>query len=253
MEMNNIGFKLIEYIPFIIVGVFVLILFYSRYKDKKRKEGINQLITECGFNFEDVNSLLNSFGGDISNGFFRGEEINLSKTSIDFFSKGHSRKANNIFSVPYNNGKIFFFDYKYTVGSGKNSTTYFLVASLFRSSNSIAPFRLRPENFFDKVTALVGYNDIDFEHRPLFSKKYYLKSNDEIGVRNLFNDMLIEFFESNLNFYAESNNNIMAIYKYSLLDTQNYLTFIDDVKNILTLMKVWISYKNLTKYLQSEK
>mgnify|MGYP001026416554 CR=1 FL=1 len=59
-----------------------------------------------------------------------------------------------------------------------------------------------------------------------------------MGIRNLFNNTLIEFFELNPNFYVESNNNVIAVYKYLLFDEDNYLKFIDDVKNIFNLMKL---------------
>jgi len=105
---TSYSFMIVQYIPFIIIGTVLLIIFYGNYMNKKRKEGLNKLITDSGFNFEDVNSLIDSFGGNITSSFFRGDEINLSNTSIDIFSKGHSPKVDNIFSVNYNNGKNIF-------------------------------------------------------------------------------------------------------------------------------------------------
>jgi len=227
--------EIFRYFPHIIFTIILFTVIYLYYRERKRDKDINEFINKNGFTPESTELIISFLGGGVRN-FLLGWQVFFGK-DLKIFNIGHAKRVRNGFSVNFNNSKIYFFDYNYTVGGGKSSTTYSLTIAVFKSANNIPQFHLRPEGFLDKISELFGYNDIDFEHRPLFSKKYYLKSNDEIGVRNLFNDMLIEFFESNPNFYAESNNNIIAIYKYSLLDPKNYSSFIDDVKNILTLMK----------------
>ncbi len=66
---------------------------------------------------------------------------------------------------------------------------------------------LRPESFLDKIGDLLGGQDIDFPHRPGFSKRYYLrayaadgelaKEGDapEFGVRALFGDPVLNRLE----------------------------------------------------------
>jgi hypothetical protein len=244
MDIYTRGLVILKHFPsfigiFIPIGIFLLILIYIRYQDKVKKKSIKKLVTENNFNFEDIYSLLDFFGGRIDEIFLGFKQVDLTNTSIGLFLKGWNRKVGYVFSVPFNNNKIFFFDYAYDKSfSWKISSTHILSVAMFKSNNSVSPFYLRPEKFIDKIVAFAGYDDMDFENKPLFSKKYYLKSKDEIAARNLFSDTVIEFFENHPGYYAESNNNIIAIYKYSLLDTQNYLTFINDVKNILNLMKV---------------
>lgn len=55
----------------------------------------------------------------------------------------------------------------------------------------------RPEHTFHKIISAFGYQDIDFGNRPTFSSKYLLRGPDEQGIRNLFIDALLGFYEMN--------------------------------------------------------
>jgi hypothetical protein len=216
----------------------------------ERERMIKKLVMNNGFNFENVEDFLTFFGCKTESGKIwtskpknitlkpYSGEINLENTNISLFSRGDRRIVEYIFSVPFKNNKIFFFDYEYSVSVGTRTTSVYCVnVALFKSNNDIPSFYLKPESFFDQIPNLFGYNDIDFPHRPIFSKKYYLKSDDETKVRYFFNDTLLAFLESTPNLYIESKNNLIAIYHNIFSREDEYLNFIENVKNILNFLR----------------
>jgi len=223
-----------EIIFYFHVVIVVVLIIYFRYKQRKREKKMNDFISKNGFTIETADTILSLLGGGIKSSFL-GDEIFFGP-DLKIFNVGHSKKIKNSFSINFNNSKIYFFDYNYTTGSGKSSTTYILTIAVLKSAKNIPQFYLRPERLLDKISEFFGYNDIDFKHRPEFSKKYYLKSNDEYSVINIFNDELLEFFETHPNYCVESNNGYIAIYRYEFVEPEKYSDFIKDVKKILTLI-----------------
>ena len=53
---------------------------------------------------------------------------------------------------------------------------------------------MRPEGMFDKIGSAIGFQDIDFESHPEFSKMFVLKG-DEDQIRRYFVPSILEFFE----------------------------------------------------------
>jgi len=217
----------------IFVAVLVLVI-YLKYKQRKREKEVSDFISKNGFNLETIDLILSFLGGGIKSSFW-GDKMFFGP-DLKIFDIGGFKKIKNSFSINFNNSKIYFFNYNYTTGGGKSSTTYILTMAVFKSAKNIPQFYLRPESFWDKIPELFGYNDIDFKHRPEFSKKYYLKSSDEYSVINIFNDELLEFFETHPDYYVESNNGYIAVYRYGFLEPEKYLDFIENVKKILTLI-----------------
>lgn len=85
------------------------------------------------------------------------------------------------------------FDYRYTVHRGKNSHTYHQTVAAFRDlPNALPEFQLRPENLLLRIGAAFGFQDIDFDRHPAFSKRYLLRGPQEAAIRRLFTDAVIE-------------------------------------------------------------
>ena len=83
-----------------------------------------------------------------------------------------------------------------------------------KSNEHIPVFTLEKEGFFDKVKELSGFDDIDFDNHPEFSKKFLLKGNHEDNVRSLFKEELIKLIESNPHYHIESNGSAIVIYRF---------------------------------------
>jgi hypothetical protein len=167
-------------IEFWIVVIVIVIVFggviYALYAEKKRTESLKDFADELGLDF-----------------FPKGREDVLAKVQqFKLFSTGHSRKMKNLILGTTEIASIAIFDYQYTTGSGKNSSTHSqTVVSMQSSALTIPDFTLRPEGWFGSA---LGFQDIDFDNHPEFSKLFVLKGENEASVREFFDDQILDFF-----------------------------------------------------------
>jgi len=136
--------------------------------------------------------------------------------NFQLFSKGHTSRIKNEMWGNRDGMHISIFGYQYTVGHGKHSTTHHqTVVALDCKKLKFPTFELEPENTFHKIGQVFGYQDIDFEAAPEFSRKYLLRGDNEIKIRQLFTPNVIRFFESNKSLCIEAQNNTLIFYKPS--------------------------------------
>ena len=185
-------------IVFSIFFVGLLILIFWR-KGKKRTEQFALISAELKLNF---------FPKGSTSLFERLKPFYL-------FSKGRSRKIKNLMEGEANKVELAIFDYQYTTGGGKNSHTYRQSVLCFRSPKLYLPdFNLRPESVFHKIGGAFGYQDIDFETHPLFSKSYLLRGDNEAAIRGLFNNELLNFIESQQKISIEGSGDQLVFYRH---------------------------------------
>jgi len=179
----------------VLIGVIVWIVLYL---EKKRTEAVRQAALRLGFNF-----------------LPKGDPVFYNEMGVfHLFQQGHTRLLKNLMRGAGSDPEIAIFDYRYTVGSGKNQSTRNQTVVWFRSPDLNLPaFTLSPENIMHKIGALLGYQDIDFEHNPGFSKHYLLRGQDETRIRMLFNDGLLRFFEQKHPVSAEGRDNHFIFYR----------------------------------------
>ena len=91
----------------------------------------------------------------------------------------------------------------------------------------IPVFALDKENFMTNIMQLSGLKDIDFKNHPDFSKRFYLRGEDEKAIRAFFTDNLIYFFESHPAYYLESDGDSL------LIRSKERLASIQEIKQIL--------------------
>lgn len=77
----------------------------------------------------------------------------------------------------------------------------------------IPDFALEPEGLWTKLFESLDGKDIDFDNRPVFSKKYYLRGSNESAIRNFFSDDLLEFLENREEIHIECHRNRLVFYK----------------------------------------
>jgi multisubunit Na+/H+ antiporter MnhB subunit len=191
---------IVSFIVFIIAVIIVAVI-VSRKRAQERTRQLTSVATLLGWQFSPVAAItwipkLETFA---------------------LFNQGHSKSITNAMYGEIEGVKAAVFDYRYTVGGGKNSQTFTQSVVYFEMPNLNLPFfSLRPENFLHKLIEAFGYQDIDFGNHPTFSSKYLLRGPDEQGVRNLFNDALLSFYETNLGLSADGGGNQLFIFQ------QNY-------------------------------
>lgn len=105
--------------------------------------------------------------------------------AMPLFGLGRSRKAANVMWSERRDYVVF--EYAYTTGSGKSSTTHHQTLGAFHSpGRSLPAFTAAPEDLGDWFAELFGGQDIDFPGDPVFSKAYRLTGDDEAAVRDFF-------------------------------------------------------------------
>ncbi|NRB49560.1 MAG: hypothetical protein HRU41_17910 [Saprospiraceae bacterium] len=108
------------------------------------------------------------------------------------------------------------FDYQFTISTGNSSRTFKQTVFFVESKSLGLPqFWMKPESFFHKVGAFLGFEDIDFEEYPKFSENYYLKGEDEEYIRSTLNDEFLKFFSVEKKWYLEGLNYYMIFYRFN--------------------------------------
>jgi hypothetical protein len=91
-------------------------------------------------------------------------------------------------------------DFKFTTtsGSGKNRrrTTHYFSYLLVQLQHHVPELIIRRENFFDKIGAFFGFDDIDFESAE-FSKKFSVKSSDKRFAWDLIDPRMMQWLMDN--------------------------------------------------------
>lgn len=192
----------------LVVGVFVVIfgvviaaVIIARKRAQERTRQLGSVASFLGWQFSPVAEM--------------NWIPNLEKFGL--FNQGHSKRIINAMYGALEGVKTAVFDYRYIVGSGRNSRTFEQTVVYFEPRDFNLPFfSLRPERIFHKLIEAFGYQDIDFGNHPTFSSKYLLRGPDEPALRSLFNDALLGFYEANLGLSADGGGNQLFIFQ------QNY-------------------------------
>lgn len=180
-----------------VVGV---VLFLSYRADRKRAEALARIAADLRLAFT-----------------AEGDETAMAEhAGLHLFSQGHSKKIRNLMRGAVRDSNVAVFDYRYTVGAGKNQHTWVqTVVSLRPQGRSLPAFSMRPEHVFHKLGSMMGYQDIDFETNPAFSKKYLLRGPDEAAVRNAFTGRVLMFFEADEGLCVEADGRTLIVYRHS--------------------------------------
>jgi hypothetical protein len=193
--MNYSPLLLIAAVIVLMVAITVL----SIRADRKRTEGLRRAAEEMGFEFthDPGEGMLGRYPG------------------FHLFSQGRSRDVRNLLRGKAGGLEVSIFDYSYVTGSGKSRHTWRQTVLAFEFDDVNLPgFSLRPEQWFQKIGQWLGYQDIDFESHPKFSKKYLLRSGErEEDVRALFNDRVLEYYEEHPNVCTEGCGGRLVYYR----------------------------------------
>jgi len=198
------------YIVFIIMGIAflvgVIVYLVKKYEKKRTEE-----LAEC-FQYLSFRSV---------------EQRELPDFKIT--SRGHSRRRYNNFEGRSSGLDLSIFDYRYTVGGGKNQHTYNITIAM--TNASLPVFQLSKEGLFQKLVDKFSPKDIDFEDYRIFSEKYLLKGDDEQAIRKTFTPEVLCFFESDEPCYVESNGSKLIFCKPNKrIKPENMNEFLEKVK-----------------------
>ena len=203
-------------------AIALIVFFYNRKKERERTQSMQAIANQLRWNFVET-APMNMIAG---------------LENFHLFNQGHSKQIRNFMYGEANGVKAAVFDYIYVIGSGKNRTTHYQTVTYVEPANLRVPyFSLRPEGFFTKVLTAFGYQDIDFGQRPEFSKQYLLRGQDEMAIRQAFNDQVLSFFETYQGTCVDAGNNQLFVfrtnYRCQPQEVQNQLALALNIINLL--------------------
>lgn len=115
--------------------------------------------------------------------------------------------------------------------------TCITVVHVSESEVIIPDFALEPERLWSKLFEGIAGKDIDFPSHPEFSKKYYLRSQQESNVRDFFTEPLIHFLENREELHIECHRNRLLFYKKrDLLEPSEILYVVKFAEDFLQLI-----------------
>lgn len=207
---------------FVFFAIFALVFFYQRKKERERTQYMQAIANQLRWNFAE-DAPMNMIAG-------------LDRFAL--FSQGHGKQIKNFMYGEANGVKAAVFDYIYVTGAGKNRQTHYQTVTYLEPGNLRAPyFSLRPEGFFTKLLTAFGYQDIDFGQRPEFSKRYLLRGQDEMAIRQTFTDSLLSFFETYQGTSVDAGGNQLLVfragYRCPPQEVQNQLALGLNILNLL--------------------
>ena len=164
--MDGIGLVIFGGIGLLVVGSVAI----AMWSQKKRTEAWQQVAGELGL----------PFVGDRS-------DVLSTCSTLKVFDRGSGRKFYNAIQGDAGDTRITIGDYRFTTGSGKHRTTHVYTLCVLESTSLCTPHcYLRPEvAFFDKLGAMLGGQDINFDDDPAFSNAYVLQAGTEAAAREL--------------------------------------------------------------------
>lgn len=180
------------------IGLAIFLVIYNKRKEKERTQALQPLAATLGWSFA-PDAPLNMIAG-------------LERFTL--FSQGHNKRIKNFMYGEAQGVKAAVFDYIYVTGSGKNQQTHYQTVVYLEPLNVALPmFSLRPENLFHRMLSVFGYQDIDFGQRPEFSQQYILRGQNELAIRQTFNDRVLSFFEGYAGTCVDAGGNQLFIYR----------------------------------------
>lgn len=176
--------------------VIALIIAFS-IAEKKRRERLVAFAAENGYEYfphgdptgaEPPGCSFAAFGSARGQWFRRFEGFSP-------FGVGHSQSASNLFVKRENPRTWYFFDYRYTTGSGKHQTTHSFWIAATEFPSMFPSLVVRTEGFFDKIGAFIGFRDIEFESHE-FNERFHVSGSDEKFAYAVVHPQMMEFLLS---------------------------------------------------------
>ena len=184
----------------IVVAFFAFaggMMYWSYVANKKRIEGFEQEAEAMGLNFtqQPANSFMAHYG------------------HFKLFNRGRRRGVSNLIEGDSGDVTLRIFDYKFTTGSGKQTRHHVqTIASLKSSQLNIPSLTIHPEGFLSRVGSKMGFQDIDFDSHPTFSKMFVLKGDNEEAIRNFLTPAALEYFEAHQGISLEASGDTLFFY-----------------------------------------
>ncbi|MHC4940813.1 MAG: hypothetical protein ACYTHK_17870 [Planctomycetota bacterium] len=169
----------------IVVLILVLVplaIWWSWYAKKKRRELMRKIADELGGRFyqDDPFGLAGRHEGEFPT-----------------LKAGSNRYAYNVVTGRWEDSPFWLFDHHYETYShdknGRKTHHHYRTFLLTEHDLDLGALDVRPEHLFDKMKAVFGFDDVDFESAE-FSKKWHVGAQDREFAYQVFHPKMIEYF-----------------------------------------------------------
>ncbi len=173
------------------IGFVALLIYLVTKQTRLRRERV-----------EALEKLANDLGlGGPGIGWYEGFDETAPAGKFEDFQVGHSRGATWVrgSSIDIHGicADLVLADYLYkvtsTYGKRRRTVTHEFSCLMWSPTMGLPEqLSLREEGFFDRISALIGMDDIDFESSE-FSKRFHVKCSDERAAYDLFDPRMMEW------------------------------------------------------------
>ena len=161
------------------VAIILLVYVVVFLREKKRSAALQAVAPQMGFTYRN-----------------EGQPFDPAPLpEVALFNQGRDRRFRNLLNGWVAGMQAAVFDYQFTVGSGRNSSTVRQTVAAFKLPHPLANFQLSPKTLGARVSALFGGQDFHFADHPEFSKRYRLRGRDEPSLRQFFTAPVLLYFE----------------------------------------------------------
>lgn len=207
---------------FILFGViFIALMVFGAIQARRRREAMKKYAASLGCSF--------SPGKDWS--------FDEHYSGFGQLRKGSNRYAYNIISGRKGEHDIKVFDYHYethsTNSKGRRQTHHhYFSAVIYHTGLPVKPLFIRPENFLDKFTEFIGFDDIDFESNE-FSSNFYVKAQDKKWAYDVIHQETMEFLLASPRFTIEFETPNIIVYESGTMPIEDFGQAMNVVEGIL--------------------
>ena len=181
------------------LGIIGVSLWASFVADRRRNGELQTVAQTMGFTYTErcSDAELGSVGG-VSH----------------LFNSGHRRMGKRMLTGKLGDRNCRIVDYQYTTGSGKSAHIHRQTVLVLDCEGTPLPdFTLAPENVFHRLAEIFGYQDIDFDAFPDFSKHYLLRGKDEAAIRKAFTSEILTLLGGTTGWSVESAAGRLMVFR----------------------------------------
>lgn len=208
--------------PPALIFVLALVLFMAVVlvvvwrKERARTEALKQVAETAGLLFQPE--------GDVAALRALGD--------VQLFDRGHSKRVTNLMTGRVGDDHLAVFDYQYTTGSGKNkNTTSQTVVLLPSAKPSLPDLQMAPENPLNRLAEAFGFQDIDIDSSPEFSRRYLVRGADEAAIRAALYPRATSYFADHQGWTIEAKSGSLAVYRAGRRPkAEDLRTFVEEVR-----------------------
>ncbi len=187
--------------PFIILVILLLVVagiaLGAYYLDRKRRQMWRDLAARYGLRY------------------YAGDPFDLVNCySFALFNTGHSKRVSNTLHGNTDGMDVVLFDYRYKTGSGKNQTTHYWSALMVRLPCR-GELKIEPEYFFDRIAAIFGWDDFDFEYER-FNRAFRVTGPSKKFAYDVCTPEMMEFLLQDTSHCWEIQGDRLLLYSSSM-------------------------------------